>query len=100
MSVACSNQVCPNEQFSLHVPPNSFIRPGKLYLSYSPPGFLETEARQRCLDRLGTTLQTLSFRVGHLGFEHPMHAVPANDARQGKRNAEGWVVIADRNHRP
>lgn len=50
--------------------------------------FLEAEARERRLDRLGTTLQALSFRVGHLGLEHPIHAVAANDTWQGKRNSE------------
>src|ERR1700731_1569288 len=39
------------------------------------------------------------FRVGHLRFEHPMHAFPTNDTWQGKRNAECRVVITDRNHR-
>src|ERR1039458_6529291 len=29
-----------------------------------------------------------------------MHAFPANDTWQGKRNSECWVVTADRNYRP
>src|SRR5277367_521619 len=68
--------------------------------SCSAPGFLETESRQRGLDRVRATLQTLSFGVGHLGFEHLMNAFASNDAWQGKRDSECWVVTADRNYRP
>src|SRR5271155_3972964 len=66
--------------------------------SCSPLGSVETEARQRRLDRIGTALQALLLRCRHFGLEHATHAFTAQDAWQGKRYSKSWVVTADGNH--